>query len=162
MNKGKTEAFSLVEVVIALAIVVFAGVALVGLLGVGMQNTQDSKEQLQAATIAESLCATRRAAPNANLTAAKFPLPVLSASANNLGPPPAPIALTWDGLTAPSISDPSARFGLLYNVIAPANYVPVTSPGTTMVYLSIYWPAQASPANGGASHFEVTTSFALP
>ena len=162
MKGSRPDAFSLVEVVTALAVVVFAGFALVGLLGVGVRNTQDSREQLQAATIAETICATRRAAPNANLTANGFPLPALSTSANNLGPPASPVALTWDGVTAPSTSDPSARFGLLYNIVAPASYVPSTSPGMAIVYLNIYWPAQAAPGSGAGGHFEVTTSFALP
>jgi type II secretory pathway pseudopilin PulG len=53
----------LVEIVVALAIFIFAGFALIGLLGVGMQNNRDSKEQLQAANIAEFICSTRRGTP---------------------------------------------------------------------------------------------------
>ncbi len=84
--------FSLIEVVIALAILVVAGFGLIGLLAVGLQGTHDSREQIQAATLAEYYCSIRRAAPvdSFNGTSSPqpgFPIPALSTTgtaANNL------------------------------------------------------------------------------
>jgi type II secretory pathway pseudopilin PulG len=158
-QRGK-QAFSLVEVTLALGIFVFAGVALMGLLGFVTQGAHDSKEQMQAATIMESICATRRASPTANLTARSFPLPVLSTSASTLS---APIGLTWDGTqTAGGVTDPNARFGMIYNIVAPANYTAMISPGQAIVYICIYWPAGANPTGGSAGRLELSTSFLVP
>jgi type II secretory pathway pseudopilin PulG len=160
-------AFSLVEVVLALGIFIFAGFALVGLLGVGLQNGSDSKQALQAATIAEAICSTRQAAPTADFTVGgsaqpNFPLPILSApSVSNNISPLKPVYLTWDGAQT-TLASGTARFGLLYNIDVPANYVKSVSPGAAPVYLYVYWPAQAVPTAAGTSHFELTTTFALP
>jgi len=155
----KSGAFTLVEVVVALGIFIFAGFALIGLLAVGLQSSRDSKEQLQAANIAEFLCSTRRAAPTANLTTPQpnFPLPVLSTSINNLT---TPTFLTWDGAQT-TLAAGNARFALLYNIIAPTAYTPKVNPGVATVYLCLYWPPQG-PITPNTGHFEVTTTFALP
>ena len=155
--------FSLVEVVLALGVVVFAGFALIALLTLGLKSSSDSKEQLQAATIAEAICSTRRAAPTQDFTSSptepNFPLPVLSTSSDNLSS--SPIYLTRDGTTT-TLASGNARFGLFYKITAPANYVPSTFPGAATVYLCLYWPAQALATSQTLSHFEVTTTFALP
>ncbi len=156
--------FSLVEVVLALAILVVAGFGLVGLLFVGLQGGHDSREQLQAATLTEYYFSTRRAAPTTDFTGTSspepnFPIPSLATSAQNLT---SPVYVTWDGATT-TLTKGDARFGVLYNITAPAGYVPVTSPGVATVYLCIFWPPQApagNAANGG--HFEITSSFSLP
>lgn len=157
------EGFTLVEVVIALAILVFAGFGLVSLLAVGLQSNHDSREQLQAATLAEYYCSTRRAAPTANFTGSSspqpnFPIPVLSTTANNLS---SPTYVTWDG-AATTLSAGNARFGVIYNIMAPASYVPSTAPGIATMYLCIFWPPQGSTTSAGTGHFELTTTFALP
>ena len=152
-------AFSLVEVVVALGIFVFTGFALLGLLSVGIQSGRDSKEQLQAANIAEFLCSTRRAAPMQNLSTVQpnFPLPIFYPAANNLN---SPIYLTWDGEST-TLAGGTARFGLVYNIIAPSTYTPKVNPGYSTVYLCLYWPA-AAPLNASSGHFEITSHFALP
>ena len=167
MSKRESlDGFSLVEVAVSLGIVTFAVFALIGLFIVGLQGGSDSKQRFQAATIAESLCSTLRAAPTADFTLTpgsllqpNFPLPSLKTTNNNFS---APVALTWDGQKAPSLTDASARFGLLYSIIAPTTYTPSINPGVTTVYLYIYWPAPASPSASSTSHFELTTNFALP
>jgi len=163
--KRNQKAFSLVEVVLALGIFVFAGFALIGLLGVGLQNTRDSREQLQAATLAEFLCSTRRAAPTNSFSGSGssnpepgFPLPALTSSSNNISPS-APIYLSWDGI---STNQASASFGLFFRITAPANYVASVSPGNASVYLCFFWPAQASPSSPNTGRYELTTSFLVP
>jgi type II secretory pathway pseudopilin PulG len=160
--RRKVEAFSLVEVVLALGVFVFAGFALTGLLSVGLQSSRDSNEQLQAANIAEFICSTRRAVPTTDLSTLQpnFPLPALTNSVTT----PTTVGLTWDGMQTPFITDPTARFGLIYTIIPTLYPVPAgnTSTGVSTVYLCLYWPAHASPTNAANGHFEVTTTFALP
>ncbi len=150
----------------ALGIFIFAGFSLVGLLGLGLQSSRDSKEQLQAANIAEFICSTRRASPTNDLTTVQpnFPLPALTTSTPT---PTTPIGLTWDGLKTTSglVTDPTARFGLIYTINPTIYPVPAgnttTMTGVSKVYLCLYWPAQGN-AGPNAGHFEVTTTFALP
>jgi type II secretory pathway pseudopilin PulG len=150
---SRTKAFSLVEVVVALAITVFAGFALIGLLAVGLQTAQDSKQRLQAATVAESLCSTRRASPTNDLTTLQpnFPLPGLASNANNFA---SPTFLTWDGAATSTASN--ARFGFIYSFNTNA------SPGSSTVHLWLYWPAMAPPTNPATGYYEVSTAVALP
>jgi hypothetical protein len=135
----------------------------------GLRNESDSKQRFQAATIAEAICSTRRAVPTTDISStgsdaqANFPLPVLSttgSTANNISPLN-PTYLTWDG-EATTLARGNARFSLLYSIIAPANYKPSVSPGAATVYLYVYWPAPAPPIAASTSHFELTTTFALP
>ncbi len=158
----KLDAFSLVEVVLSLGIVVFAGFALVGLLTVGLQNSQDSRERTEAATIAEDISATRRAAPTNDFTAPGspqpgFPLPRLDVAANNISTA-TPAYLTRDGITT---NHANASFGFLYRITPLVDSNGVSSRSSS-VYFSLYWPAQASPSSPSTSHFDVSTTFALP
>jgi Tfp pilus assembly protein PilV len=159
-RRGK-QGFSLVEVTLALGIFVFAGFALVGLLGTVMRGSHDTREQTQAATIMESICSTRRATPLANLSARNFPLPPLNPSGGTANDFTNPIGLTWDGAQT-TVTDPSARFGMIYSVVDTPGYTPMVSPGEANVYICIYWPAAASPTSGATGRFEVNTSFLLP
>jgi type II secretory pathway pseudopilin PulG len=158
------QAFSLVEVVVAIGVVVFAGFALIGLLTVALQTSSNARQQQQAASIIEAICSTRRAAPTADFTLSSspqpnFPLPALTTSVNNFTAS-TNTWLTADGALTSSAS--AARFGFIYNIVAPANYVPGSSPGAATVYMCLFWPAQASPTNATVGHYEVTTTFALP
>jgi len=156
------KAFSLVEVVVAMAVFIVAGFALIGLLGAGLKSNSDSKQQLQAATIAEMLCSTRRASPSATILDANgngFALPPITSATNNLSAT-TPTYLTWDGLTTNQAT--GARFGLLYNVVPSTNYVASLKPGVATVYLCLYWPALANATNTANGHFELTSTFALP
>ncbi len=152
-------AFSLIEVVLALAVFVFAGFAMIGLLTVGLQGNRDSEEQLQAATIAEQICSTLRSTPASNFTSSSYPMlgfPIPNIT-NSVGL--TTNYLTWDGLQT---NQTYARFGMLYRVNASTNYVPLATPGTSTLYLYIYWPALASPNNSASGHFELTSTFFLP
>ena len=168
-NRKAIQAFSLIEVVIALAVVVFAGFGLLGLLSTGLQGNRDSKEQLQAANIAEYLCSVRRAAPtndfstnNANSPQPGFPLPPFGTATNNIygSSTPSPVFLTWDGVNT-NVAGGTATFGLLFNVTPSTNNYPTTAPAYSTVYLCLYWPPSAKP-NVNSTYFEVTSKFYLP
>jgi type II secretory pathway pseudopilin PulG len=151
-----------VEVVLALAIVIFALFAIVGLLGVGLRGTQDSRERTQAAQIAEQICATRRAAPTNDFTATSsvqpgFPLPVLETATNNLT---TPAYVTRDGILT---NQANADFGFLYNITPKLDAVPTnnTNNGVSLVYMALFWPAHASPTASTVGHYEINTTFGL-
>ena len=161
-KRSDRRAFSLIEVVVALGIVTFCGFALIGLLSVGLKNSSDSKMQLQAASIMESLCAVRRAVATNDLSTIQtnFPLPSLASSAGNLTAS-TNLWLTWDGQLTSTAAN--ARFGFLYNITAPTNYASTPTSGNfATAYLCLYWPPLVSPTNANLGHFELTTTFALP
>ena len=155
-------AFTLVEVVLSLGIFIFAAFGLIGLLAVGLQTNQDSKQQLQAATIAEALCSTRRAAPTNDFTTTvvqpQFLFPPLNVTPTIILPR---LTWTWDGLATNSASN--ARFALLYKITPTFYSVPTgnATTGVATVYLCFYWPAEAAPTNTTVGHFEVTSNFPL-
>jgi type II secretory pathway pseudopilin PulG len=163
--------FSLVEVVVALGVLLVAGFGMIGLLTVGSKGNSDSKEQIQAASLAEMICSTLRAVPEKDLTSsnsqspfANFPIPPLNSSASRTS---GTLFLNWDGSTVEA-TDPSARFGLIYQIYnnlypVPAGNTasPSPTPGVATLYLCLYWPAQAS-ASSSEGHYELTSTFALP
>lgn len=164
LRVSRRKAFSLVEVVLALAILTFAGISLLGVFVAALQSNQNPKQVLQAASLAEMICSTRRAAPTTDFTGTSslqpgFPIPILTKTTNNFANP---AYITSDG-TATTLANGNAQFGVLFSINAPASYVPATAPGTSTVYLCIFWPPQASPTkNANVGHFEVTTTFFLP
>lgn len=144
--------FTLIEIVIALAIFAFAGVGLISLFSLGLNTGRDSTEKLLSSNIATSLLATRRAAPKNTIQ--DFILPPLDVSKNNEAQP---LKLTEDGFET---TDPSkARLGLIYRITAPDPSI--TTRSFSQVYLCFFWPANAQPAKA-MGRFEITTSVSLP
>jgi type II secretory pathway pseudopilin PulG len=76
------EAFSLVEVTLALGLVVFALVALMGLMSSGLQVSRQAKTELEASQVASALISLRRAVPTEALT--NCPIPSLASSSGGL------------------------------------------------------------------------------
>src|SRR5205823_7388168 len=56
--KDRQSAFSLVEVVLALGVLSFAIVAILGLIPIGLQTSHSSQDETRAAQIAQSILAT--------------------------------------------------------------------------------------------------------
>lgn len=125
-------AFSLVEVVLALAIFAFVAVALIGLFSVGLRTNRESVDEFLAANIAQSLLAARRATPTLSLGGG-FPLETLDRSTSV--PATDPLYLTVGGTLT---NAEQARFGLIYRVAAPAG-----RENFARIYLCLYWPANA-------------------
>ena len=166
LRRRGASGFSLIEVVLALAIAVFSGFVLIALFATALQDGADSKERFQAASIAEGLISARRAAPIAanimDVSGNKaLPLDPLDATESKLA---TPIYLTWDGaVTDATGSQGPPRFCLIYNTIFNPIPAEATSTGNSVVYLCLYWPPTPTPPGGArAGHFEVTTTFTLP
>ncbi len=122
--------FSLIEVMIALGVVVFALVALCGLLSSGLKVARQAKTELFAAQVASSLLAERRAAPLATMPAT-HPLPPLTNSPAGLQT----ALLDRSGRVASSGSQ--AYYSLFYEIV-PSNE------GIARVFVALVHPPQSS------------------
>jgi uncharacterized protein (TIGR02598 family) len=71
----RSSAFSLVEVVLALGVVAFAIVAILGLVPTGLQTSHSSQDETRAAQIAQSVINTMASQAQTNFTAVGLPLP---------------------------------------------------------------------------------------
>jgi type II secretory pathway pseudopilin PulG len=152
MRRGDfVRAFSLIEVVLALAVMTFALVAVVGLFSVGLRTNKESSDQLQATDIASLLIASRRAQPTGVLT--NFALPPLNVALTSNS---VPVNLALDGTIAPTAA--AAPFKL--------NYIVGTSdnPKVANVYLLLWWPGSAAkpPTNSPGGYYQLATQIALP
>ncbi len=160
--------FSLVEVCLALGIVTFALVALVGLLATGLRTNQESAEDVQAANLAAAAIAQRRAAPTASDPTLLLPplngavqSPILITPATQ--PYRGTVYLTGDGAVAVGTTDRYYRMD--YRLSRDA------SGRLAQVHLSYVTPWQAEPRElptatpGGAfakTRYELTTYLPVP
>lgn len=147
LGRGKSGGgFSLVEVMIALGVVVFALVALCGLLSSGLKVARQAKTELFAAQVASSLLAERRAAPLAVMSATHA-LPPLTNATQSLRA----VTLNRSGKVA---SGSEAYYSLFYEIVP-------SDEGVARVFLALVHPPQSA-ANyqsipKGEDHYEVTT-----
>jgi len=133
-------AFSLVEVVLALGIVSFCLLAIVGLLPVGLKAVKNANEQAAAANVLNAIADSLRSTTSSNAVnfAGSFGTNQISFSLGG-----AATNLSWsnlklDGSTESSV-DPK-RISAVVNITPPANLL---SSGQAVI--SVAWPAQANP-----------------
>lgn len=101
--KKTARAFSLVELALALAIVAFALLAVLGLLPVGLQSVKNAAEQAAAANVMNTAAqALRQAAPNGN---GSYTFIFPGNNTNTL----ASQTYTWGNLTLEGFEDPPTR-----------------------------------------------------
>ncbi len=160
----KTAGFSLVEVTLALGIVAFALVAIVGLLAGGLQNGSEARAEVDMANLATAIIGERRAAPTATIPDPILPplddatkSPVITAGGQ---PYRDTVYLTEDGEPTTSAAEKFYRL----------DYALSRNPTERLaeIYLSLVTPWQAEPgelpgAPGGGvvqTRFE-TRSFVL-
>jgi Tfp pilus assembly protein PilV len=72
LNRSTKQAFSLVEVTLALGIAAFCLIAVFGLMPVGVQTNRNATSQTAAANITAAVVADLRGTPKANTTSAQF------------------------------------------------------------------------------------------
>ena len=146
------DSFSLIEVVLALGIVSFAIIAILGLFSAGLKANKESYDQIQEANIASLLISTRRASPTATSSNfSSFALPRLDVPASNSVP-------AQVGLDGSTINSP------LYNMFYIISTNDVSGSKVANVYLLIWGPlAAANPqTNNPGSYYEISTQIALP
>ena len=136
-------AFSLIEVTLALGIVSFALVAVLGLLPVGLKSVKNANEQAGAANVLNAIAANLRTATSTNALnfvgrfADKDIQYVVGGSASSL---------VWSNLTLEGAQEdvsgnPPKRLSARLEILqAPAN---ISTPGRAVV--SVAWSAQSGP-----------------
>ncbi len=150
-------AFSLVEVVVAMAVASFAIISLIGLFAYALETTRESSQAILAANAAASMLAVDRATPT-NAMAIASPLPRLDQGASNFTLVPSyslnhAVYLTASGQVTNNIA--YATYGLLYSVM------PNAITNASQVYVMLYWPPQGSPTNS-VGKYEISTQVYLP
>lgn len=166
-NRG----FSLVEVVIALAVVGLTFIGLIGLLGVGVVSDQTSTQQTEATNIAASILADLRSTPNSSASgnSVRFNIPLQTATDRSTSTTPlaisgltasyfyfdvSPAALNTTPLTSiPATAPAGAAFLTTVYVVKVAN-LPVP---TYMVRCLVTWPAQTTTTPAG--NVDIITEF---
>jgi Tfp pilus assembly protein PilV len=150
-------AFSLVEVVIALGIVSFAIVAILGLIPTGLQTSHSSQDETRASQMAQGILATL-AAQNIMLSKSGRPkldaqnhqqlngavkLPLVSSTINLGAPGSYPLYATNDG----QVSD--ATTGAVYAITVGVSSAPTNFDSTyaKTVTVTVAWPSNAAPTN---------------
>lgn len=108
-SSSRIQGFSLIEVMIALGVAVFALIALCGLLSSGLRVARLAKTELFAAQVASTILAERRAAPTAEMSTC--PLPPLTSTNATSG---LKLALLNEAGKEASGSD--AYYSLLYEI----------------------------------------------
>lgn len=136
--------FSLVEVVLAIGIVSFAMLAVVGLLPTGLKIARNAAEQARAANLVQSLAENLRGAATAdgtNFTAA------FAGQSLDYALGGSPFTLQFSNLTLEGAADPAAaRLVAAVTITPPAN---ATTNGRAVI--SVAWPAVARPAWNSAT-----------
>jgi uncharacterized protein (TIGR02598 family) len=149
--RSSDASFTLVEVVLALAIFSFVLVTMLALLSVALRTNKESSDQIQAANIASLLVSARRAAPtNGGANFTTFALPVFNQGyVTNT---------TQVGLDGTTVTGTGAAYNLYYQVGTNAG----TGPNLANVYLLIWWPLGARmPTNNPSAYYELSTQVSL-
>ncbi len=142
-------AFSLIEVVVALGICTFVLIALMGLLGTGLQSGRDSEDQIQATNLAALLIATRTAATTNTIP--NFAIPA-SAMTNGYGQvyPGGNTYISSNGML-------TTVAGAAYQITCLAGTNLITGSGICQVYLRLSWPVHMSATNNVVKSYELLT-----
>ncbi|MEI9999837.1 MAG: type II secretion system protein [Verrucomicrobiota bacterium] len=156
-GRASTRAFSLIEVVFALAICAFVLVVVMGLFMAGLQANQESEGEIQAANLASLIISSARATPVgpiANTPSCPIPAAALT---NGFATVYENKYVGWDGIVD--------QFNTVRCVF---DYMPVghptPSPGLALshVYLLLSWPVQTNPANNPLHYYEISTYIPFP
>ena len=133
MKTPKPNAFSLIEVVIALGIFAFCIVGIVGLLPIAANSVKSVTQESNANNIAESISGFWQVAPLLATSSANFTMGNFS-----IGNGTQTINYTISGTEASSASDAALRLNYAANSLGAAN------PNTFTVNLTFTWPPNAS------------------
>ena len=149
-------AFSLVEVALALAICSFAIIALLSLFTVGLHDSQESGEKIEAANLASLILSARRAAPTSS-SAASASLAIPAGAMTNA------FANAYSGgdryVGADGTLTTAAKAAFRIRCSAGTNAA--TGDGAAMVYLLLSWPPQADPAAPNVKTYEFLSCIPL-
>ena len=156
--RPEIRAFSLAEVVLAIAICSFALIAIMGLFATGLRSSRESQEDIQAANLASTLISLRAAFPAGDITnLPNFAIPY-KALTNIYGPAyGAGASNNYIGLDGQTTNAAHAAYG----ITCMAGTTSTTLPVISQVYLMLTWPPQVSPTNPAVGRYEVVTDIPL-
>ena len=153
-NPQRIRAFSLVEVVMAIAICSFVLVAILGLFTTGLQSTKESEEEIQAANLAATLISLRMATPTNTITALpNFAIPASAMTQTYGGAYSGGASTSYVGTDGQTLAT-AANAAYMITCMAGTNSV--TGTGISQVYLMLSWPPQV-PSTSAAGRYELTT-----
>jgi uncharacterized protein (TIGR02598 family) len=159
MRRRPHTGFSLVEVVIALGIVSFAVLAIVGMMPVALKSAQESMRETDATLIAQRIFAELKTGSGANRTLTispngiPHPLALSANSTNNL-------AFTQDGMPQAFLASTNSPQDAFYDFYAQISVF--TNTGITnlsRVQIDIAAPAAAPAANRTTNSFTTLIGF---
>jgi|SRR6184192_3510800 len=130
----RIDAFSLVELTLALGIAAFCLIAVFGLMPVGVQTNRNATSQTAATNIMAAVVSDLRATPKANTTSAQFGI--------TFGTNPPPLYFDVSGQFTTSL-DANSRYQL--------NVTWSGSTGLRYADLRVTWPAAATTADASGS-----------
>jgi type II secretory pathway pseudopilin PulG len=161
--------FSLVEIVIALSVVAFAFLSIVGLLGEGLASDQNSTEQMIATNIAAAIISDMQSSQNTGfvpITSPRFGIALATIPTATPATPLAgvkPVQLYFDNL-GNNLDSSEAHYSQtngifqanVYTAQIQSNVGP--TPTIFIARVAVSWPAQAAVPVGSV---EVVTQFQL-
>ncbi len=144
--------FSLVEVVLALGVIAFAIVAILGIVPIGLRTSHDAQDDTRAAQIAQAVIATIASQAKSQFTNVRLTL-------NDQGPTAISIDLTTnrtvsldadkDGKLIPS--GPNGAYKVTIEIAdPPANFDSVSA---KQIGVIVSWPVAAAPINQSKRSF---------
>ncbi len=145
---ASNRSFSLVEVVLALAICVFGVVSMVGLLGTGIQASRESEDQIQAANLASQLIARRAASPTNHIADFAIPESALTNAYGNVYRDP--VYIGFDGKI-------TKKQKAAYQFTCMAGTNQLSGSRVSQVYLMLSWPPLLEETNTSMKHYELFT-----
>lgn len=156
--------FSLVEIAMALGIVAFVLVALIGLAGTALRSSGESSKSIEAANAASQIVARWRSilewnSRPGNMTPTSQPadLPIQIAipnPGNSLSSSPDVILVNGEGEVEGSPS--GQKFRVDYEIERPAQ-----TPGMVRLHLRLSWPPQAPAGSTARDSYEIVTGMLL-
>jgi uncharacterized protein (TIGR02598 family) len=158
--KSEALGFSLVETVIAIAVIALAFIGIIGLLGLGVANDQTSTEQTVATNIAASIMADLRSTPNYSSNSAQynFALPTPSTPTTKI--------LYFDNNQNMVASAAGAAYKASIYLAQVLSVGPTVGPptlakpqATDSARVVITWPAQAT--TGPVGSVDIITEFRI-
>lgn len=146
-NPVKISAFSLIEVVLALAVIAFAITGIMGLFPVALKSAQESQRETRATFIAQQIFNDLKASPRTNL--------LIATGTNLLAPtsfvdPRPSFTNAWSNTVSFNLSGEPIGAGTNANAIylASVSSTPnIPTSGLARVQVDVETPAQAAPAN---------------
>ena len=136
-------AFSLVEVTLALGVAAFCLIAVFGLVPVGVQTNRNANSQTAATNIIAAVTADLRATPNGNITSAQFGISIPTDPTSPPDPPPCSGTQTTLFNSAGQVVTTDARYRMVVTFLK--NPTATTTTGATFVNVKVTWPAAVDP-----------------